>query len=479
MRSFAETLLRAGCEVTGMDAASAAEGTPARKLARSDVHELREIPWSESPDWHELGDVSVVHTLAVSPDAPPLQSARRAGMKVQSLPAALGDWFAGHRQVCVAGTHGKSTTAAMIVWILEQSGRSPDRYIGSALWPAAERSGSAGRQRRTVVIESCEYRGAFHALRPQTAVLTGIEPDHFDCYRQLDEAAAAYRRFLSGSQPEGTIVVNADSAVAVDCVAQAARERSLKVAMFSVSGDRSGNPRAGSVLTACVRSSARPAMSRATASDIHGEQFELWREGRLLESLQLSVPGSHNIANAVAAIAAAEEEGVPLADAARHVQSFPGLPRRLEFRGFRNGVALMDDFAHHPTAVRCAMTAVRRLFPGCRLIVAFEPHQASRLSALFGDFAAALQEADECLVLPVFAAREDVPPGDCARLSGRLVRQINESGGRALLMPNLDQARGRLDHSARPGDVILTLGAGRIGRIHDEITRRLSRHPAA
>jgi UDP-N-acetylmuramate--alanine ligase len=462
-----------------MDAASAAEGTLSRTPARSDVRELREIPWSENPDWHELGDVRVVHTLAVGPEAPPLQSARRAGMKVQSLPTALGDWFAGHRQVCVAGTHGKSTTAAMIVWILEQSGRSPDRYIGSALWPAAERSGPAVWQRRTAVIESCEYRGAFHALRPQTAVLTGIEPDHFDCYPQLNEAAAAYRRFLSGSQPDGTIVVNADSTVAVDSVAQVARERLLNVAMFRVSADSFGKPPAGSGLTACVQSPEHTATAHAKAPELRGPQFELWREGRLLESLQLSVPGSHNIANAVAAIAAAEKEGVPLADAARHVQSFPGLPRRLEFRGFQNGVALMDDYAHHPTAVRCAVAAVRQMFSGRRLIVAFEPHQASRLSALFGDFAGALREADECLVLPVFAAREDVPPGDCARLSGRLVRQINESGGRALLMPNLDQARGRLDHSARPGDVILTLGAGRIGRIHDEITRRLSRHPAA
>ncbi|MCA9012652.1 MAG: hypothetical protein KDB01_23030, partial [Planctomycetaceae bacterium] len=195
--------------------------------------------------------------------------------------------------------------------------------------------------------------------------------------------------------------------------------------------------------------------------------------------VNLQVPGLHNRLNAVAAIAAAVSQGASVEASIRGVENFPGIRRRFEHRGNFSGIDWIDDYAHHPTAIRATLTTVRNMFPQRRLIAIFEPHQISRVSALFDEFRSALSVADECLILPVLPARETASRAQCNRVSGRLVRSISESGGRAFLMTNLDQVLGRLDHSGRPGDVVITMGAGRTHQIHDEIHRRLQRNSAA
>jgi UDP-N-acetylmuramate--alanine ligase len=195
--------------------------------------------------------------------------------------------------------------------------------------------------------------------------------------------------------------------------------------------------------------------------------------------VQLQVPGLHNRQNAVAAIAAAVATGVSVDTAIHGIAAFSGIHRRFEHRGQLFGIDWIDDYAHHPTAIRSTLETARSVFQNRRLIAVFEPHQLSRVSALFEDFRSALSLADECLILPVLPAREMSSIAHCSRVSGTLVRSISESGGRAFLMTNLDHVLGRLDHSGRPGDVVITMGAGRTYQIHDEIHRRLQRNSAA
>jgi len=179
------------------------------------------------------------------------------------------------------------------------------------------------------------------------------------------------------------------------------------------------------------------------------------------------------------AFVAAMAEGLPPEKIAQHIGSFSGIRRRFEHRGTWRGVDLVDDYAHHPSAISATLRTARSCFPGRRLIAIFEPHQVSRTARLFSEFTQALTLFDECLVLPVLPARENASSAECCRISGRLVRRISEAGGRAFLMANLDQVPGRLDHAARPGDVVITMGAGRTNQIHDEINRRLQRNSAA
>jgi UDP-N-acetylmuramate--alanine ligase len=201
--------------------------------------------------------------------------------------------------------------------------------------------------------------------------------------------------------------------------------------------------------------------------------------GKPVTELHLAVPGIHNAVNALGALVAAVTEGVSPDVAAQHLSTFSGMRRRFEYRGNWRGIDLIDDYAHHPSAVAAIFRTARDLFPDRRLVAVFEPHQISRTEKLFSEFTRALTPFDECLILPVLAARERASNFQCSQLSASLVRQIFEAGGRAFLMANLDQAFRRLDHASRPGDVVITMGAGRTHQIHDEIHRRFFRNSAA
>ncbi len=463
MRSFAEMLADAGNHVIGMDASSS--GSFRNRLNSGGKVDV--IPWNQLPDWRLWSAVRVVCSLAVSPSDPVLADARRNGVLVQTLPQALGSFLRPMQQICIAGTHGKTTTAGMIWWILHQAGQDPAGFVGGELCGdlSAARLGSG----RTSVVESCEYREAFLELNPQTVVLTGIEPDHFDCFQDDRTADLAFRRFAEKVPDDGVVIVRSDSPRAIEV----ARSSHRPVVSYSLHGRSDWN-----VLLSSESGRSQNTSARAT-STVWKQKFELLSRGRTVAEVRLQVPGLHNISNAVAAIIAAHTHGVPVAHAVDLISTFPGVRRRFEHRGIWNGIDLIDDYAHHPTAVAATLNTARAAFPRRRILAVFEPHQISRTERLFGDFAAALSLADESMVLPVLPARESASAAACCRLAGRLVRRITQSGGRAFLLANLDQVQGRLDHSGRPGDVVVTMGAGRTHLIHDELHRRLLRDSAA
>lgn len=471
MRSLCEHLTSLGISVIGSD----------RDVSGMDVLRRLQLPNVTLVDWDYLQRMvlcevsTVVHTVAVERQSPLISRFLSQNLRVLSLPEALSLQFANCPQYCVAGTHGKSTTTGMLWWILRQAGHPAARFVGAEFQGTSASPGLWSSQAKTfdsAVIEACEYRDSFVSLNPQLCVLTGVEQDHFDWFEDLSAAEAGFRRFIARIPAGGTLIYSADCGVSRRLAAEVSGIRCVSWSVQPGRGDwqlqadpwLSGDRREGFF--------GRPGTAISAARLIPAS-------GKGEFSFQLRIAGSHNLRNAAGAILAAGELGVAVPDAVRYLATFGGMRRRLEHRGTWRGVDLIDDYAHHPTAVACALRTVRELYPGRRVLAVFEPHQISRTSRLFEEFAAALALADSVFVLPVLPAREVAGSDVALALSGRLVDRILQTGRQAKLIGNLDHSAGTLEDAARVGDVIITMGAGRTNLIHDEIHRKLHRDSAA
>ncbi|MEJ7590112.1 MAG: Mur ligase family protein [Planctomycetaceae bacterium] len=459
MRAFAEMLLDAGESVVGTDheltadeCGQTAPGCP--QTVRLFHPDHAEQIFANTPGY-------VVYSMAVPEPCPLLLRSQALGLTPMPLSQALSQFLVSRSLACVAGTHGKTTTSGMIWCILQQAGCNPSAYVGGVMRDQ-HRSGIFGSG-AVAVVESCEYRQSFLHLSPKTIVLTGIEPDHFDCFSSQADCDQTFNDFVARLPRDGTLVFNHDcqrsAAIAATC--------GRRTVSFSMCEEADWN-----AIGCASRYAGIPGNSQRQTFLLRNRTHDVGR-------VQLQIPGLHNRQNAIAAIAAAVATGVSVETAVRGIAAFSGIRRRFEHRGQLFGIDWIDDYAHHPTAIRSTLETARSIFQNRRLIAVFEPHQLSRVSALFEDFRSALSLADECLILPVLPAREKASLAHCSRVSGTLVRSISESGGRAFLTTNLDQVLTRLDHSGRPGDVVVTMGAGRTHQIHDEIHRRLQRNSAA
>ncbi|MCR9201114.1 MAG: Mur ligase family protein [Planctomycetaceae bacterium] len=413
---------------------------------------------SDLATWHPTSipdDINVcISSPAVPTDDEVLQRVHDLQCPVLSLPECLGLVFQSTRQICVAGTHGKSTTSAMIAAILAHAELTPGYFVGAGL----RNLGRSGQWTGGAwsVLESCEYQRSFHRLRPFVTVLTGIERDHFDCFPTAESEDSAFSEFAARTRASGAVVLRNGC------------DRSRQVAAAT----------ARPVITWDIEDST----ANWTATHVRHDGWRTAFECRGPSShttVHLQVPGQHNVRNALAAIAAAACVGVPPELAAAGLANFSGIERRFQYRGSYGGMQLLDDYAHHPTAIAETLRTARQCYPNRRLIGVFEPHQMIRTESLFPEFLDALQEADEMWLLPVFAARENATLLERCRLSGQLVKELNRRGTRSFLFANLDQIVSRIDHSGKPQDVLLTMGAGRTNIIHDELNRRLQRHSVA
>lgn len=447
MKALAEVLSDQGWKVTGSDlhVSDAVVSSLSRRGLRIHAgHQSKFVP---------SGATVVVYSPAVGPENPERQLAARTGIPQLSYSQMLGRLMKGKTGVCIAGTHGKSTTTAMTGCILTEDEAYPTVVVGAELcgWRA---SGWAGAGKHFVV-ESCEYQRHFLDLTPQHAAILGIEPDHFDCFRDFSETIAAFTAFAQRVPSDGRLLIPAGSEPAKNaCVAASAR-----VETFGLT------PEADWWATD-IRTIA------------NGTRFRAFHQGEYLTEIALRVPGRHNVLNALAALALASGAGARIASIREALAEFPGIKRRFETLGSWRGVTLIDDYAHHPTAVAATLAAARERFPRRKVWCLFQPHQVSRTTALMGEFACSFGRADETLVVPVFAAREAVDD-EPESVSRELAERIVDAGGRARFAPGLDHATATLDDELQPGDVLITMGAGDIGQVHHAFTRRLQRHHAS
>jgi UDP-N-acetylmuramate--alanine ligase len=435
MRALAEFGADEGWRLTGSDAVRASrsvEGLARVGLAIRSPHAATNLP--DSLD-------AVVFSPAVPESNVERAAAAARNAPQHSYPQVLGELSRRFPTIGIAGTHGKSTTTALIAAILSAAGRDRAVVCGAELLGRG-RHGWAGHGDWTVM-EACEYRRHFLELSPRIGVVLGIEPDHFDCFPSLEDAVDAYARFMDCVEADGSLIVNADCLEVRRAVAKA-RPRRLET--------MSATPRFADWWIDNVEQVGRTLRLRV----LHRGD-----EDCRIETLIL---GRHHAMNVLAAVVACRTAGILAEDVESGLSAFSGLHRRLERLPDWNGIMRYDDYAHHPTAVRAVLAALRGAHPEARIVCAFQPHQLSRTEVLHAEFAAALSLADFVAVLPVYAARESAA-GDLVEASRRLAEAIGGTA-RGLFSPSLDQLRDTLQTAGRPGDLLVTLGAGDIDRLH-------------
>ncbi|QDG87951.1 UDP-N-acetylmuramate--L-alanine ligase [Pseudarthrobacter sp. NIBRBAC000502770] len=379
-------------------------------------------------DAGNLGDAeTVVAGSAIRDDNPELAAARQSGLPVlhrsQALAATMGD----DTVVTIAGTHGKSTTTSMVTVLLQAAGLDPSFAVGATI-PALGVNAAHGTS-GIFVAEADESDGSFLNYRPRIAVVTNVEPDHLDYYGTAEAVYESFDRFTALLPADGLLVACADDAGAL-ALAERTRARSnTRVLLY------------GTNAAADIRLHDDGPGQVAVEAD--GARY----------GLSLQVPGRHNALNAAAAFAVALELGVEPAAAAAGLAHFAGASRRFELKGSARGVRVFDDYAHHPTEVRAALTAARSVAGGHRVHVLFQPHLFSRTREFAEQFADALNLADTALVLDIYPAREDPIPG----VTSQLIADHLAAGGR---LTAASDAVGTLAEAAADGDVVLTVGAG-------------------
>lgn len=390
-----------------------------------------------------LGDAqTVVAGSAIRADNPELAAARAAGLPVLHRSEALAATMAGDLVVTVAGTHGKSTTTSMIAVLLQGAGLDPSFAIGANV-PALGVNAANGTS-NVFVAEADESDGSFLNYRPQIAVVTNVEPDHLDHYGTAEAVYESFDRFTELLPADGVLVACADDAGALALARRTQERGNTRVVLY------------GTTDAADLRlSDGGPGnVSISTAA------------GQV--PLALQVPGRHNALNAAAAMAVALELGIEAGTAATALAGFSGASRRFEFKGEGRGVRVYDDYAHHPTEVRAALAAARSVAGDHKVHVLFQPHLFSRTREFAKEFAEALNTADTALVLDIYPAREDPIPGVT---SGLIAEHL---GAQGRLVAGGAAAVEALSAAARPGDIVLTAGAGDVTAYGPLIVESLS-----
>ena len=399
---------------------------------------------------HVPPDAEVVVSTAVPDDNPELARAREAGQTVIHRGELLAELCERRRLLAIAGTHGKTTTTAMCAWALRAIGADPAFFLGGEL-PGAGPSGgpvNAGwGEGKWVVAEADESDASFLRLQPEIAVVTNLELDHHSRWSSLGELTEAFAAFAA---PAAGLVCGAE----VSLPGQEAQT----VVRFALEpeGDEP-MPQADLVAAEIQTEPTGEIQFRAGGAGIDTR-------------VTLRVPGRHNVANALAALGGLSLAGFDADTCARALADFPGVARRLELKGERNGARIYDDYAHHPTEVTATIAAARELGPR-RVIAAFQPHLYSRTKALASELGAALAAADEVAVLDVYPAREE-PVGPLAGVSGLMVAEEaadRAGGGRVWWLPTAEQAAQALAPRLREGDLLVTIGAGDINRLAEAL----------
>ena len=391
----------------------------------------------------------VVYTAAVSADNPEMIAARNKGVLLIEGAELLGRLIDPYKhRIAVAGTHGKTTTTAMINAILVHAGLDPTAFPIGGDAKACEENVRIGSG-QVAITEACEAYGSFLHLRPSIAVITNIDADHLDYYGTIEGVEEGFRRFVECVNADGCIVGCWDD-VRVRRVLEGCGR---KVVWFGLS--EAPDLRAVDVDV----SSPRPV-------------YKLNRRGEILGEIELSVPGEQNVIDSLAAVAVAFELGVDIANVQEALRSFRGTGRRFEVLYNNDDVMVIDDYAHHPTEINATLRAARSAYNNKHIIAVFQPHLYSRTQALAEEFAEALSLADEVIVTSIYAAREQPIEG----VSGEnIVSGLRKRGfANARYAPNKDMLPSELANSMNKGDMVLVLGAGDIRSVAEELAGTLA-----
>ncbi len=415
--AIARMMLKNGVKVSGSDRASSPITEELGKIGAKIYIGQKS---SQVPSDADL----VVYTIAIPDDNPELTMARKLCIPLLTYPQALGAVSKKHFTIAVSGTHGKTTTTAMIGKIFKDAKKDPTVVVGSLLKDA--KSNLIAGRGKYFIAEACEYRRSFLNLEPKIIVITNIDNDHLDYYKDLKDIRKAFSEFVSKLGKNDYLVTDAN------------------------------NPK------------IKPVVRKAACRVVDYEKENL-------AGLKLLVPGKHNLENAKAALAVAEIAGIGKRTALKSLSSFSGTWRRFEFKGAAiNGAAVYDDYGHHPTEIKATLLAAKELVKAKeggprKLTVVFHPHLYSRTKLLFEDFVKSFDLADSVLILPIYAAREKE---DKSISSKKLATAISKRGVSAKAVGSFEEAEKTLLKETGPQDLILTIGAGDVYKVGEAIIKR-------
>ncbi len=393
----------------------------------------------------------VVYTSAAKEDNPELAEARRRGIPSIKRAEMVARLMEGKRVVAVAGSHGKTTTTALIAYVLWRAGRSPTFMVGGEMVDL-ETNAMPGDGPHFVV-EADEFDAAFLNYRPDIALVTNIEPDHLDYYGSFERLTETFRRFLSQVQPEGNIVACRDNPA-------------LQALLWKSAGDDVNIP--VHVVSYALQQEADWTAEKISPKGVDGSAFVVKFRREVFGTFETRLPGSHNVSNALGAIAVGHLLGVSAEEMRRPIAEFRGVRRRFELVGEAAGVIVMDDYAHHPTEVMATLAAARERFPGRRLVCLFQPHTYSRTAYLLEGFRSCFRDCDVLLIAETYAAREEPSAGMSAEA---LAGEISEPP--AGYAGGLDDAASAVASVLKPGDVFFTIGAGDVDRVGPQVLEAL------
>ena len=429
MSGIAEILAHAGFSVSGCDA---------KRSAATDLLRSRGVPVDIGHDPEHLDGVDlVVVTAAVKGEHAEIEAARRRGIRIMKRAEALGAIVNQKRAVGVSGTHGKTTTSAMISVVLQEAGLDPTVLVGGMVRNFETNAKTGGGD--VLVVEADEYARTFHHLHPEVAVVTNVEADHLEYYGSFEAIVEAFRVFLENVKPGGLVVA---------CIDDQNVRRLL------------GDSKTRRLVTYGLSDGAD---LRAVNLEFHerGTSFEVPGVG----FFKLFLPGEHNVLNALAAIAVARYFDVPYHAISAGLAKFLGVDRRFQILGEYLGALVVDDYAHHPTEIRATLNAARSGYPERRIVALFQPHLYSRTRDFAREFGESLRVADVPIVAPIYAAREEPVDGMSARIISDSVPGIEFLDRSNAEIVN--EMRRRL----RPQDIFITMGAGDVHEIAEELVR--------
>ena len=434
LSAIARVLLERGFYISGSDL-RASETTAALAADGARIYRGHDASFPDGADM-------VVASSAIPPGHIEAMAAKAQGIPVHKRRDIIAAVMRGHDSIAVAGAHGKTTTTSMIIHILQQAGKDPSYIVGGKMGNTGKNAAVGSGP--SFVIEADEYDNMFHGLRPNLAVITNVEHDHPDFFKTMQQVVEAYAAFVDLLPPTGALAACADDRAA------------LALARGRIDAGR----------PAVTYGIANPQANWRAVNLRHGDQttiFTVLRDGDRLGEAQLTAPGGHNVLNALAALAAADARGVPFDLGAKALGSFKSAARRFEIRGMRGDVIVVDDYAHHPTAIKATLGAARRHYRRRRIWAVWQPHTYTRVQQFMSAFLTAFAEADHVLITPIFAAREAAAAGISSR---RLAAAMDHPDVR--YAPSFEAAVSMLGEDIIPPALLLIFSAGDANRIADD-----------
>ncbi len=386
----------------------------------------------------------VIYSTAYGDDNPELAAARNIGTAVLSYPEALGQLLKEGFGIAVCGTHGKTTTTAMLGFVLQEIGVDPTVIVGSAV-PQLGGNARAGKGEH-VVVEADEYQNKFLYYFPRGVVLTSAEYDHPDFFKTPEEYTDAFLKFVAKIPADGFLVACFED----KNVLEIAESASCKIISYGLT---SGDWQAKNIV-----------------QKNGGMEFEVFEKGELCGVFGIQLLGNHNVANALSVIATARQLGFDLEKIREALEKFSGTVRRFEIKGEINSVTIIDDYGHHPTEIKVTLKAARQRYPDKKIWCVFHPHTFTRTKALLGDFAKSFGAVDKTIVIDIYGSAREIVGGIHSR---DIVEAIKKEGSDALYIPTITEVADYLVREIKSGDVVITMGAGDVWRVGELLLEKL------